>query len=99
MAAERCPQWTPPPVAAAPSCARARLGRRRARAVRAPAGTSFFNIVEMLLSKKLGSKSRSMLVGRRAAEVDGREQREDVGLEERPEDAQGVHRHRDEDGD
>src|ERR1039458_9133642 len=44
IAAERWPQPTPPPVFAA-SWAKARFGRRRARAVRPPAGIILFHVL------------------------------------------------------
>src|SRR5664279_1308570 len=95
IAAERWPQPEPPPVFAA-SWARARFGSRRASAARAPAGRILFNMSGTPFAFE---KVDSMLVGGRAAQIDGGQEREDVGLQERREEAERHHGPRNDDRD
>src|SRR5271169_6374966 len=91
IAAERWPQPAPPPAFAA-SWARARFGRRRASAVRAPAGRIRLDMSGApFVIGKLDS-GNSMLVGGGSAQVDGGQEREDVRLQQRREDGQRHHR-------
>src|SRR5450755_4711608 len=101
IAAERWPHPAPPPVFAA-SWARARFGSRRASAVTAPAGRILFNMSGApFVIEKLDFLFSffSMLVGGRAAQIDGGQEGEDVGLQERRENAERHHGPRNDDRD
>src|SRR5512143_4069158 len=98
IAAERWPQPTPPPAFTA-SWAKARFGRRRARAARAPAGRILLDISGAPFVIETVDSGNSVFVGGRSAQVDGREECEDVRLQQRREDAQRHHRPRHDDRD
>src|SRR5450759_392602 len=90
IAAERWPHPAPPPVVTV-SSARARCGSRRASAVRAPAGRILFNMSGAPFVIEKIDFVLSMLVGGGSAQINGGQEREDVGLQERREDAQRHH--------
>src|SRR5450830_1879125 len=96
IAAERWPHPAPPPVFTA-SSARAKFGSRRASAVRTPAGRILFNMSGAPFVIEKIDFVLSMLVGGGSAQINGGQEREDVGLQKRREDAQRHHRPRHDD--
>src|ERR1035437_1645944 len=96
IAAEGWPQPAPPPAFTV-SWAKARFGRRRARAARAPAGRIRLDMSGTPFVIETVDSVSSMFMGGGSAQVDGGEKREDVRLQQRREDAQRHHRPRHDD--